>query len=98
MNFDRIEAMAVIYFLTRIMEVDSIIDPREVKFMNKMYKELSVAPDDLQLLELMDLNYCMRIISGMEPAKVIYAKKVFEEMAMADGYYHPKERDLIESL
>ena len=98
MEFTSIEKMAIIYFLGKIMEADSIIHPDELEFMDLMYRKLDVSPDDLSRLEMMDLEYSKGIISNMSMDKLVIAKESFVQMAMSDGYYDPKERDLIESL
>lgn len=98
MEFTSIEKMAIIFFLTKIMEADSIIDPREVEFLDGMYERLSVGEDDLPRMEMLDLAYSREVISGMSPDKLEFAKEAFEGMALSDGHYDPKERKLIKSL
>lgn len=98
MEYTAIEKMAIVFFLNKIMEADSIIDRREVEFMDEMYEHLCVVDTDLSLLEMMDLEFCKGIISAMAPEKLEYARKLFEGMALSDGYYDPSERALIESL
>lgn len=98
MEFTTIEKMAIIFFLGEIMEADSIIDSREVEFMDSMYERLDVQESDLDVLEMMDLEYSIRVITGMERDKIIFSKDAFEKMALADGYYHPLEKKMIDSL
>ena len=98
MEFTSIEKMSIIFFLNKIMEADMIIDPREVKFLNAMYRKLSVTEEDFPRLEMMDLEYCKSIISRMEESKLLFAKEVFRDMALCDEYFDPRERTLIDSL
>lgn len=98
MEYTTIEKMAIVFFLNKIIEADSIIDRREVELMDQMYEYLSVVDTDLSLLEMMDLEFCKGIISAMAPEKRENVRKLFEEMALSDGYYDPAERALIESL
>ena len=98
MEFTSIEKMAIIFFLGKIMEADSIIHPNELEFMDMMYEKLDVSPSDLSRLEMMDLEYCKGIITSMSMEKLEIAKESFVEMALSDGYYDPKEKVLIESL
>ena len=98
MEFNSIEKMAIIFFLNKIMEADTIIDPREVEFLDQMYVRLAVTEQDLPRLEMMDLEYSAKIISGMMPDKIQFAKEAFSEMAVCDGFYDPREKKLIESL
>jgi len=98
MEFTSIEKMAIIFFLGKIMEADSIIHPKELEFMDLIYEKLDVSPDNLSMLEMMDLEYCKGIISGMTPDKLSFAKESFVGIALSDGYYDPKERILIDSL
>ena len=90
--------MAIIFFLNKIMEADTIIDPREVKFLDEMYEKLMVIEQDLPRLEMMDLEYSTSIISAMLPEKIQFAKEAFSEMAICDGYYDPREKRLIDAL
>lgn len=98
MDFTTIERMSIVFFLNKIMEADSIIDSREVAYMDEVYERLSVVDSELSMLEMMDLEYCKGIISAMNSEKLDFAKKLFEEMALSDCYYDPAERALIESL
>ena len=98
MEYTTIEKMAIVFFLNKIMEADSIIDRREVEFMDAMYERLSVVDTELSLLEMMDLEFCKGIISAMDPEKLENARQLFVGMALSDGYYDPAERTLIESL
>ncbi len=98
MVFTSIEKMAIIFFLNKIMEADSIIDPREVCFLDDMYDRLGVREKDLSRLEMMDLEYCKSIITGLQLDKLEFAKESFAGMALSDDYYDPRERALIESL
>lgn len=98
MDFSTIEKMAIVFFLNKIMEADSIIDCREVEFMDQMYERLSVSESELSMLEMMDLEYSKGIISAMDSEKLEYAKGLFEGMALSDCYYAPSEKCLIESL
>lgn len=98
MEFTSIEKMAIIFFLRQIMEADSIIDPREISFLDGMFDILSVTEADLPRLEMMDLEYSKTILNGMPQEKLSYLKNVFEGMALSDNFFDPKERTLIESL
>ena len=98
MEFTSIEKMAIIFFLGKIMEADSIIHSKELEFMDLMYEKLDVSPDDLPRLEMMDLEYCKGIISQLSRDKLSFAKDSFVGMALSDGYYDPKEKSIIESL
>lgn len=98
MEFSSIEKMAIIFFLNKIMEADSIIDPREVSFLDEMYGRLAVKEEDISRLEMMDLEYSKSIISRLPVEKLQFAKESFAGMALSDDYYDPRERALIDSL
>ncbi len=98
MEYTSVEKMAIIFFLNKIMEADSIIDPRELEFLDGIYEKLGVTEIDLPRMEMMDLEYSRKVISELTPDKLAFAKDSFKGMAMSDEFYDPKEKVLIESL
>jgi uncharacterized tellurite resistance protein B-like protein len=78
------------------MEADHIIDPREVKFMDKIFLEFEIAESDIATINSYEFEQCRSIIQSMSVDKKQNAIKLFLEMAKCDGYVDPREIELIE--
>lgn len=96
--FSHKERYAVVNILTAIMEADTIIHPQEIEYMDSVLADFAITEDDNERLELMDLQMCFEIIKGMSAENLEKAKEMFVTMAVIDGYFDPREKQLLEML
>lgn len=92
------ERFAIINILSRIMEADHIIDPREVAFMDKILLEFKISESNIAAINSYEFEQCRSIIQSMTADKKQTVINLFLEMAKCDGYEDPREIKLIESL
>ena len=92
------EKLAIVYVLSRIMSADGIIHPKEEEFINKVFAELEISISDIESMSDMNEIMAKQILNDMEPSQVDYVKKLFMSMAESDGYVHPDEIKIIESI
>ena len=92
------EKLAIVYVLSRIMSADGIIHPKEEEFINKVFAELEISISDIESMSDMNEIMAKQILNDMEPSQVDYVKKLFMSMAESDGYVHPDEKKIIESI
>ena len=92
------EKFAIIAILSEIMKADGIIHPKEEEYINGIYRLLEVTINDLEDIENMDSIQAKTIIERMTEEKKNYSRSLFLEMAKCDGYVHPKELRIINSL
>ena len=97
-NITIIEKYAIISVLSQIMNADGVIHPREVEFMDGMYKKLGITIEDLQEIMNIDTIQSKGIIEKMSDENKQFAKNLFNSMAASDGFVHPKEVAIIEFL
>lgn len=92
------EKFAIIAILSEIMKADGIIHPKEEEYINSIYKTFGVTINDLEDIGNMDIIQAETIIEKMGEEKRNYARSLFLEMARCDGYVHPKELQIINSI
>ncbi len=94
----KIEKFAIAHVLSRIMSADGIIHPKEEEYMNHVFVELGISIGDLEEMSDMDDITAKSILIGMPSSEKDYVKKMFVSMAESDGYFHPKEKMIIENI
>lgn len=92
------EKFAIIAVLSEIMKADGIIHPKEEEYINCIYRVFGVTINDLEDIGNLDGIQAKYILDGMIDEKRKYVRNLFLEMAKRDGYVHPKEMQLINSL
>lgn len=97
-NFTKIEKYAVINILSCIMKADGIIDPKEEEFMNHIYNSFAITISDLENISSIDIIQAYNIIRSMTSEKKRQVLPLLVGMAQADGFIHPKEKDIINSV
>ena len=80
------------------MNADGIIHPKEVEFMDSIYKKLDITIEEIQEVMSLDPIQAKIIIDEMSIENKKVAKALFDSMASSDGFVHPKETAIIESL
>jgi uncharacterized tellurite resistance protein B-like protein len=92
------EKFAIVHVLSKIMSADGIIHPKEEEYMNHVYSELGISIGDIEYMSDMDDIAAKRILNGMDCSQKDYVRKLFLSMAESDGYIHPSEHLIIESI
>ncbi len=92
------EKYAIVSVLSQIMNADGVIHPKEVEFMDSIYKKLDITIEEIQEVMNLDPIQAKIIIDEMSIGNKQVAKALFDSMASSDGFVHPKETAIIESL
>lgn len=97
-NITKTEKYAIVSVLSQIMNADGVIHPKEVEFMDSIYKKLGITIEEIQEVMNLDPIQAKIIIDEMSIENKQVAKALFDSMAISDGFVHPKETAIIESL
>lgn len=97
-NFTPYEQRIIIAILIAIMEADGIIDPNETTFLDNIINEFGMLQKELDILSEFDLNLVIQDFRKFEKEKKEAAVKLFIDMAKCDGFAHPKELEIINTL
>ena len=92
------EKFSIVAILSEIMKADGIIHPKEEEYMDGVFKLFNVTINDLEDIGNLDNIQAKCILDEMTNEKKSYVRSLFIEMAECDGYVHPKEMQLINSL
>jgi hypothetical protein len=67
--FTKAEKYAIINILTAIMEADCIIHPKEIEFMDSIFKSFCISAKDNEHMENLDVYGSINIINNMSKDK-----------------------------
>ena len=95
-KFSHSEKYAIVNILTMIMEVDTIIHPKEIEYMDSVLMDFTITADDNEHMDNMDMQMCLAVIKSMSEEKRKVAKEMFVTMATIDGFVDPREKQLLE--
>jgi uncharacterized tellurite resistance protein B-like protein len=96
--FTKAEKYAIINILTAIMEADCIIHPKEIEFMDSIFKSFCISAKDNEHMENLDVYGSINIINNMSKDKKEISKKILSDMASADGFLDPREMKIMNSF
>lgn len=97
-ELNRAEKQIVVAILVSIMEADTIIDPREVDFLDRAIAELGFGEFDLDSVGETDDGMLIDAFKHFSAEKKAIAMKLFRGMAISDGYEDPRELKIIDAL
>ena len=97
-QLEKKEKFAIIAILSEIMRADGIIHPKEEEYINNIYKVFGVTINDLEEIDNMECVQAKSILDDMTDDTRKHVRSLFIEMAECDGYFHPKEMQLINSI
>lgn len=92
------EKRTIYQILTLIMKADSILDPAEVSFLDKVFEDFNLSVDEFDHMEDLEFDSLVSAYSSFSAEKKRYAKKLFLEMAACDGFVDPRETAIINQL
>lgn len=92
------EKRIIFQILVLIMKADSILNPAETDYLNKIFHDFELDISEFDHLEMIDFDYLSSEFSKFTEDKKAYAKRLFVEMSECDGYVHPLERKIIDQL
>lgn len=98
MNFTQNEKYALITVLNTIMKADGVIEHKEQKFMDHIYRKLGVTIDDLQTISQMEVDDCKPIFDAMPADKKELVSKCLLEMVGIDGHVDLRELRVLHNL
>lgn len=80
------------------MEADTIIHPKEIEYINSIYKQLQITVLDYEIMDNMEPSTCIQIIKEMPVEQKDSAIEIFRTMMAIDGNIDPREVAIINSL
>ena len=98
-NIAKTEKYAIVSVLSQIMNADGVIHPKEVEFMDSIYKKLDITIEEIQEVMNLDPIQAKIIIDEMSIENKQVAKALFDSMALSDGFIIlPKIRPVVSLL
>ncbi len=94
-NFTISEKRTIYQVLTLIMKADLILNPAEVSFLDRVFKEFQLSVDEFDHMEDVDFDRLASEFALFSDDKKEYAKRLFIEMSECDGYVDPRELAII---
>lgn len=101
MNMEKLtmsEKRAIFQILVLVMKADSILNPAETEYLNKIFHDFELDISEFDHLEMIDFDYLFSEFSKFSEEKKAYAKQLFVEMSKCDGYVDPREISIIEKF
>ena len=92
------EKRTIFQILVLIMRADSILNPAETEYLNKVFHDFELDISEFDHLEMIDFDYLSSEFSKLTADKKSFAKELFVEMSKCDGYVDPRELKIIEKL
>ena len=92
------EKRTLFQILVLIMRADSILDPAETEYLDRIFHDFKLDISEFDHLEMIDFEYLSNVCSKFNADKMKYAKNLFVEMSKCDGYVHPLEKRIIDQL
>ena len=97
-NFTITEKRIIFQILTLIMKADSILNPAEVEFLDKVFADFEMDINEFDHMEEITIEELSSDFSYFTVEKKEYAKKLFVEMSECDGYVDPREVEVINQI
>ena len=92
------EKRIIFQILVLIMKADSILNPAETEYLNKIFHDFGLDLSEFDHWEMIDFEYLSNEFSKFDAEKKAFAKNLFFEMSKCDGYVHPLEKKIIDQL
>lgn len=89
------ERRTILYVLTEVMMADGVLHPSEQLFFDEIFDAIGADVVDLTAMEHIDNEYALGVFHKMDSHKQGHFKKVLHSMAMADGVFDPRERNVL---
>ena len=80
------------------MKADSILNPAEVEFLDKVFADFEMDINEFDHMEEITIEELSSDFSYFTVEKKEYAKKLFVEMSECDGYVDPREVEVINQI
>ena len=97
-KFSEQEKRTILQILTLIMEVDEVIHPQEVVYINSLMKEFGLSSAEFDHMDMLDFDVLKREFRIMDKEKQELAKAYFKGLAKIDGNIHINEENIIKEL
>lgn len=97
-TFSISEKRTIYQILTLIMKADFVLNPAEVSFLDRVFKEFEMTIDEFDHIEDVEFEELASAYSKFSDDKKEYANRLFMEMAKCDGYIDPREVAIIKKL
>lgn len=92
------EKRTIFQILVLVMRADSILNPAETEYLNKIFHDFELDLTEFDHLEMIDLDHLSSEYSQFSDDKKMYAKNLFVEMSECDGFVDPREVKIIKSV
>lgn len=97
-EFSSKEQLLIVSILIAIMEADGVIDPHETEYLDDVITTFGLTEKEITQMDEFDLSFMIEEVRQFDTEKRNRAKSMFLHMAGCDGFTHPKELDIINSL
>jgi len=97
-TFNLAEKRIIFQILTLIMKADSILNPAEVEYLDKVFSDFGLNTNEFDHIEEVSIEELLSNFTRFTDEKKYYAKQLFIGMAESDGYVHPSEAAIINQI
>ncbi|MBR0045590.1 MAG: hypothetical protein IJP75_01690 [Bacteroidaceae bacterium] len=97
-EFTILEKRIIFQTLVLIMRADSILNPAETEYLNKIFHDFELDISEFDHLEMIDFDYLSNEFAKFSAEKKTYAMNLFVEMSECDGCVDPREVVMIKSI
>jgi len=98
MNLTLKEKRIIYQILILIMKADLVNRQEELTFLDKIFHEFNLSIDEFDHMDNIDIDYLIEEMSSFPEECKRYAKKLFMQMAVCDGFVDPREMEIIEKI
>jgi len=96
--FSSAEKLAVVKSLDAVIQVDGIVHDGEVNTLNELMLRLDFDTDFIIQARNTPTKQCAIILEAMSDDKKDILAIMLHEMAIADGFFHERESDMIDII
>lgn len=95
MGFNLAEKLAVVKMIDTVIIIDEVVHPQEITAFSKLMTTIDFDSNLIVNARNMETKQGLAILNDMTDAKKEALATILYDMAMADGFLHEKEKDLL---
>lgn len=96
MEFNLVEKLAIVKFVESVIRADGIVHKKEINELSLLMKQLDFDSNFLLQARGIETKQGLLILNNMTNLKKKALASILEEMAIADGFIHEKEMEIIQ--
>lgn len=98
MRFSIAERLAVVKMIYTMVLADDQVHPMEIEAVTKLMDILDFDSNHIQVAQNLEEAQAIEILASMSETNKIGLKVILKEIAQSDGFVHPKENSLLQSI